>query len=853
MPVCRILLYQLCLLAVTTQGSAAEVNWFDVDELPPLPIEHGISGAFVGNVDDTLIVAGGSNFPVSKWAGGTKVFHQDVYVLRSTANGDPKWMLAGQIPRPVAHGAAVTTNNGLLCLGGCDTDGLHNTAFLLNYDPTSKKIHTRATPSLPVRCSYLTAARLGDTVYVAGGRGPDGALHSFWSMTLPMSQAGWDDVRWQRLEPWPGPARFGAVLVTQSNGQRDCLYLFSGKSGDEYLTDGYRFDAKVNAWSATASMPRAAMAAPAAAVGQTHVVLFSGSDGHDVDRLPELKDDYHFVRDILAYHTITDTWITAGQLPLGVVGTAAVAFDNGYVLPGGEIGPGRRTATVQQVKLHPTQRHFGGLDLGVLVVYLLSLVAVGIYFARGEQTTGKFFLGGQQIPFWAAGLSLLATQVSSIGFMAIPAKAYATNWVYFTGVLMWFVAVPVVIWAFIPFYRRLNVTSAYEYLESRFNVGVRLYAAVAYSLLQLGRMAVVVYLPALALSAVTGMDQTACIITMGVLCTIYTVAGGIEAVIWTDVIQAAVLIGGALVCVIVVILDTPGGLSQFFHVAMADHKFHLANLDWSMTAPTLWVILVGNAFIRLSTLTSDQAVVQRYMTTKSERLAARALWTDVLASLPWAVIVFTFGTALYVFYKSRPELLSPAVDTDGIVPLFVAQQLPAGLSGVIVAAIFAAAMSSLDSSMHSVATVWITDFYARFWPETPDRKRLTAARWITVLLGFFGTGAALLIGWADIESQWDLFWKVLGLFVGPLTGLFLLGIFTRRAHGTGTLIGAIAGALVMWQVQARGLVHFFLYTAVGIGACFLVGYLASMVLPGESHTRGLTIYRCDREKDPCGT
>ena len=249
MPVCRILLYQLCLLVVTTQGSGAEVNWFDIDKLSPLPIEHGLSGAFVGNVGDTLLVAGGSNFPVSKWAGGTKAFHQDVYALRSTADGIQEWTRAGKIPRPLAHGMAVVARDGLLCMGGCDADGPHDTAFLLAYDPASQKLHSRAIPSLPLPCSHLAAARIGDTVYVTGGRGPDGALHNFWSLKLPSAQTDWDDVRWRRLEPWPSRARFGAVLVTQSNGQRECLYLFSGKSGDEYLTDGYCFDPKTNAWS----------------------------------------------------------------------------------------------------------------------------------------------------------------------------------------------------------------------------------------------------------------------------------------------------------------------------------------------------------------------------------------------------------------------------------------------------------------------------------------------------------------------------------------------------------------------------------------------------------------------------
>lgn len=540
-----------------------------------------------------------------------------------------------------------------------------------------------------------------------------------------------------------------------------------------------------------------------------------------------------------AYHTLTKAWTELNPPAIGP-GTPVLSRRGDEIRAHVE-GTGSLAVGLPMKKA----ASFGIVNYVALGTYLAVLVIVGAYFSNREHSTDDFFLGGRRIPWWAAGLSLLATQVSSIGFMAVPAKSFATDWAYFTGVATWFLVVPIVCRYYIPFFRRLNVTSAYEYLEARFHVSVRLFGTVQYSLMQLGRMAVVLYLPALALSAVTGMDQFWCIILMGVLCTLYTVLGGIEAVIWTDVLQAGLLIGGALVCVGIVIADV-GGPTEFWRVAHADGKFHLGSVDWDMTQATLWAILIGNFFIRLGSLTSDQAIVQRYLTTPDEREAKGALWADIAASIPWAVIVFTLGTALYVFYKQRPEMLPPNVEADGIVPLFVMQMVPPGLSGLIVAAVFAAAMSSLDSAMHSTATIWVTDFYARFFPRATDASRLLLARILVVALGVFGTGSALWMAASDVKSIWDVFQTLVGFFGGGLTGLFVLGLFTRRAHGIGAIIGAVSSAAAVVAVAQYSRLNFFYYAAVGCLCCVGVGYLASLFIPGSPRIAGLTVYDLPR-------
>lgn len=490
---------------------------------------------------------------------------------------------------------------------------------------------------------------------------------------------------------------------------------------------------------------------------------------------------------------------------------------------------------------------FGAVDYAFLLAYLVILLSIGAYFSLREKTSNDFFLGGGRVPWVVAGLSMMAAQVSSIGFMAVPAKSYATDWAYWTGVITWFIVVPIVTWAYIPFFRRLNVTSAYEYLEERFHLSVRLCGTVIYSLMQLGRLAIVLYLPSLALSTVSGVDVNYCILLTGIVCTSYVMAGGVEAVVWLDALQAVLLIGGALLCIGIVLAEV-GGLVNFWEIAHADGKFNLAELDWGMTTATLWVVLAGNFFARLGELTSDQVIVQRYMVTRDEQASRKSLWTNVGMSIPWATVAFLLGTALYVFYQVHPELLSPALADDAIVPWFIARNVPSGLSGLIIAAIFAAALSSLDSAMHSVATIWVTDFVVRLRPQTSDARRLRLGRIFTLFLGAFGTAAALWIARTEIISLWDGFQTIVSLFVGGLSGLFALGIFTRRANALGALVGLASSAIVLAMVIRFTAVHFFLYAGIGFLACFVIGYLASLLCRERGKLNVMTIY--DLKKSP---
>ena len=282
-------------------------------------------------------------------------------------------------------------------------------------------------------------------------------------------------------------------------------------------------------------------------------------------------------------------------------------------------------------------------------------------------------------------------------------------------------------------------------------------------------------------------------------------------------------------------------------MGMAADKFHVVDSSWDATTTALWVVILGNFFKFIIPYSSDQTCVQRYLTTPDEKKAARAIWINAAMSVPGWALFFAVGTALWAFYKVHPQLLNPAAQTDEIFPWFMAQQLPMGIAGLAIAALFAASMSSLDSSMNSMAMTLTTDFYRRFRGPRSEKHFLNGARAITVALGIAGTGLALYLATHPGGSMWDQFQKITGLFGGGLAGLFAAGIFTRRTSSRGIVLGFVASAILLYVVSSQQMVHFFLYGGIGILSCVITGWLASWLLPDrEKNLAGLTLYTLDR-------
>jgi len=459
---------------------------------------------------------------------------------------------------------------------------------------------------------------------------------------------------------------------------------------------------------------------------------------------------------------------------------------------------------------------FHALDYLALIGYLVVIVGIGAYFSRREHTTNDYFLAGRRIPWWAAALSIFSTYLSAVTFMGIPAAAFKADWVTILINLGIILVAPLTVFCFLPFYRRLNVTTIYEYLEMRFSPGIRIYGSLSFVLLQLAKMGVFLLLPSLALATVTGFN-------------VY-----------------------GLLCIGTVFAAEQFDFSNMLAVAGDADKFHIFNMTGGIDSSVFWVVIIGGFFIQMIPFTSDQVIAQRFLTTKDEKSAANSVWAHAGIVVPASLLFFGLGTALFVYYASRPEMLPGAdVANDVIVPWFIATRLPAGLAGLVIAGLFAATMSTVDSGMHSIATSLVNDVHRKLRPDADDRQRLRMARILTVAAGLFGTISAVLISKMDPGSLWELILLLVGLFGSSLTGVFLLGVFTRRASARGVTLGVAASIISLVMLRTFDIpIHGFLTAAVGVLSCVVVGYVASIFLPGQDRLlKNLTLATLEGAKE----
>jgi N-acetylneuraminic acid mutarotase len=322
----------------TKAADAAE--WFRWDALPDLPDPLGVAGPCVGVTNGVLVVAAGSNFPVSKWQGGPKVFCDTIYLLEPNAKA---WRTAGQLPHAMDHGTAVSIAESMICLGGFNGEVCYDDVTKLTWIAREQKLDQAKLPPLPQPCYDLSAATIDGWLYVVAGQDRAGPIQKFWRRSLKFGA----DEAWQELPGYPGPARFGAALITQRCRDQEFLYLVGGKHNETFLSDVCRFDPRERnaneAWKQCASMPRPALLAATAPFGRSEIFVFSGSSGAGLDRLDQLREKYRFPRDVLVYDTVKDVWTPAGTMPEGLAAISAAQFDGGIAIPSGEICPGIRT------------------------------------------------------------------------------------------------------------------------------------------------------------------------------------------------------------------------------------------------------------------------------------------------------------------------------------------------------------------------------------------------------------------------------------------------------------------------------------------------------------------------------
>lgn len=479
--------------------------------------------------------------------------------------------------------------------------------------------------------------------------------------------------------------------------------------------------------------------------------------------------------------------------------------------------------------------HFTLIDYILFGSYLLASVLIGLLFVKEQRTMKDFFLAGRSMGSVVVAISVMAAMFSGISYLGGPAEVYvnglAFGWVLFS----FFIATPITTIFILPFFYRARFITAYQYLEERFSLPARLLASGLFILRVLLWLGAATYAPALALQQATGLSLEFSILATGILTTLYTMMGGMKAVIWTDVMQFCVLFGGQIVILLVAVGKIPGGLGEVIHVAQT-HGQPMPLASWDPTVRLTWAsVILGGAILNLVQMATDQVAVQRYMTAKDVKTAQRGLWYKLIVTVPVLGLFYGTGSVLRAFYNHHPDpLATHAIEkADQILPWFVVHELPTGLAGVLVAAIFAASMSTISAGLNSLASATMVDFQQRLTdkPLPDDERQIFQARMWTLFYGVLVVALAFVVG--QLGTLVEVTNTIIGLVGGPILGMFLCGIFIGRIGPKAILIATILGFAVSLLVKLNTDISFVWITSVGAGVTILLAGALSFILPGR--------------------
>jgi SSS family transporter len=486
------------------------------------------------------------------------------------------------------------------------------------------------------------------------------------------------------------------------------------------------------------------------------------------------------------------------------------------------------------------------IDYIIILGFLIGSLLLG--FGLGRRITGgsnDYFLGGRRLPLWAVVISYYATGVSAVSYMALPAYVFHNDWSPFligpAGAMAGFLVAAF----FVKIIRRLDTPTIYSYLERRFNRSVRLVVAFLGILLAIfGRSAVILVLPSIALSTVTGLNMYLCIVVMGLVTTVYARQGGFAAVIWTDVIQTLMMMVGVILIIFYASAGLPDGFFGILREAEESGKLTLFRWENNLTDPTMWVVLayfIGTIFYA----TSDQPTMQRVLAAKDLKSARRTVYWGSIAFFPSNPLFFFVGAAIFAFYQANPTRLAEGLANDAIVIYFVAQELPPGVVGLLIVAIFSAAMSTLSSSLSAAAAITVSDFANTLFSKRGKKESLDLDRWTTTGAGVFATLMAIWLASIEVQSIWEQAVKLLALFGGAIPGIFALGMLTRCATPFGVLVGALVAIAFTAWLQFGTSVNAFAQGCFATLVVFVVGYVISRIFPNRTardNSNGLTVW-----------
>lgn len=480
---------------------------------------------------------------------------------------------------------------------------------------------------------------------------------------------------------------------------------------------------------------------------------------------------------------------------------------------------------------------FTWIDFVILILYLVAVLLAGLHFAKREMKGKEYFKGDGTIPWWVTSVSIFATLLSPISFLSLAGNAYAGSWLLWFAQLGMLLAIPLTIRFFLPVYSQLKIDTAYHYLELRFgSKGLRVLGAVMFIIYQVGRMSIIMYLPCMVLSNLMHVNVNLLIVIMGIIAIIYSYTGGLKSVLWTDFIQGAVLLLGVTFACIYLLAHLDGGIGAIFQQLVQHHKFLAPDepvFDINLLRNSVFLLIVGAGFNTMGSYVSSQDIVQRFTTTTDTRKLNKMMRTNGVLSIFIATVFYLIGTGLYVFYQVQGNELPPAAQQDQIFASWIAFELPVGITGLLLAAIYAAAQSTLSTGLNAVASSWTLDIQARLSKkELSFESQTKIGRWVSLIVGIFSIAVSIVLANGNISSAYEWFNGFMGLVLGILFGTFVLGAFTKCANTFGAVSAFIAASGVMIYIKyfvPAGRVSIWAYSIISLAVSLAVGIPASLI------------------------
>lgn len=477
-------------------------------------------------------------------------------------------------------------------------------------------------------------------------------------------------------------------------------------------------------------------------------------------------------------------------------------------------------------------RGFTMIDLAIVIIYLAAVLFAGMYFSKKKMTGKEYFKGDGTIPWWVTSVSIFATLLSPISFLSIAGNSYNGTWVLWFAQLGIFIAVPLTIRLFLPVYSKLKIDTAYHYLELRYkSKGLRVLGALLFIIYQIGRMSIIMYLPSVVLAPLVGININVLIIIMGIIAIVYSYGGGLKSVLWTDFIQGLVLIAGVVFTLIYLLFSIDGGIGTIF-TTLQNGKFLAPNevvFDPNILKSSVFIILVGAGINTFSSYISSQDVVQRFTTTTDIKELRKMTFGNGFLSIGTTTVIYLIGTALFVFYHQNPQLLQTA-HQDQIFASFIVYQLPIGISGILIAAIYAASQSTLSTGLNSVATSWVLDIQDSFNRQISEEKQTKIAKLVSLGVGIIAIIVSMILANGEIKSAYEWFNSFMGLVLGVLAGIFVLGVITKKATSIGAYAGFFTSAIIVINLKYNHPeVTSWSYAIISIGVSCIIGYIISLI------------------------